>query len=653
MVASIRLLGNVVAWNEGQEVGLGSPKQRAVLCALAMRANETVDRETLIDAIWGDSPPINAVSSLYSYISGLRQVLEPNHAQRASRILPASRGGYLLDLARERIDALRFSDLCGRARRLSEAGDHAHALSAIEQSLALWQGTALAGVAGPFAEIERARLGELRLTATEDRLELLLHLGRHHDGVADLCGLVREFPLRERLRCLLMLALYRGGRQAEALDVFSDARRTLIEELGIEPGYELRRCHQEVLAGSLQPGATAAADGVPASPVSLCEVSFCESPVRQLPSATPDFTGRLAERAKIIELLDQARTGSGVPIIVIAGAPGTGKTELALNVAHELRDRYPGGQFYAELRGPAGSRRPEDVLYSWLRSMGVPENMISAGLFERAALFRSWLALRRGTLIVLDDVTSMAQLRPLLPGTVGDAVIVTAGTRLMTLAGSRTLMLDVLPPSDAITMIEKITGEQAATGDRTATTELAHACGYLPLALRIAGARLVDRPDLSLSAFAKALAAAETRLDLLEAGDLSVRGSLAKSYDALGPAQQHAFRLLGLLQRDDFASWVIAALLGKRHVDDVIDALVNMCILIPLGIDEEGYRRYSLHSLLRDYARERLKDAPAEDLEHATDRMLATWVDHARRTQSWARRLPDRLRTDPTMVSGR
>jgi DNA-binding SARP family transcriptional activator len=635
MVIRVRLLGDVTVWDKDKEVLLGSPKQRALLCVLAMHANEIVDHQALIDAIWGDCPPGNAPSSLYSYISGLRQVLEPSIANRSSRIMPSVRGGYMLGLAPERIDALLFTGQVKRARRLAEGGNHAGALTVFQDALALWQGSALAGATGPFAEIERTRLGELRFTAIEDRLEMLLHLGRHNDAVADLYGLVREFPLRERLRCSLMLALYRSGRQAEALEVFRDARETLIRELGIEPGYELRRCHEEVLAGTIHLVAPHAVEGVYTGSSRLAPLGG--APVLQLPPAAPDFTGRTAERARIIEVLEQARDMPGVPVVVVSGAAGTGKTALSLDVAYQLSDRFPGGQFYAELTHPAGApRRPDEVLDGWLRSMGVPEAAIPAGLVELAALFRSRLALGQDTLIVIDNAVTAEQVRPLLPGRVGCAVIVTSRVRLMTVAGAQTLVLGSLSPSEAIGMLGKIIGDGRIVAEREAAEHLMRFCGCHPLAIRIAGAKLVERPDLSVSALARGMAADEARLDMLEAGDLSVRSGIAWSYWRLDPVEQRAFRLLGLLQRDSFAPWVVAALTGTQDVGRIIDGLVNKCMLTPLGGDVAG-RRYHLPSLLHAYARDRLREAPAEEAEQAMNRMLAAWRERASKAHAWVR----------------
>src|ERR1700749_916060 len=237
-----------MAWYGDQELPVGQPRQKAVLGILAMRANRVISRGELVDAVWGQDPPASAEGGIYTYVAGLRRVIEPNRSLRGpGRVLVSSGAGYVLHLVPGQPDAVAFEQDVGRARQLRKAGDAAGAVAALDSALSLWRGIAFTGVPGPFAETERVRLGELRSAAAEERADALLSLGRHEEVVPDLTAMVADHPLRERMRGLLMIALYRCGRHAEALRVFAEGRRVLAEELGIDPGGDLSRIHQQVL----------------------------------------------------------------------------------------------------------------------------------------------------------------------------------------------------------------------------------------------------------------------------------------------------------------------------------------------------------------------------------------------------------------------
>jgi DNA-binding SARP family transcriptional activator len=350
----------VRAWRGDQELALGAPRRRAVLGLLAMRANRTVSRDELVDGLWGEDPPASSVNALHGYVAGLRMALEPHRARRApGRVLLASGPGYLLQLEAGQLDAEVFGQHLAAAHELRAGGDLAGAARSLDAGLRLWQSAPLSGIAGPWAEIERIRLGEQRLTAIEERADVMLALGRHAEAAAQLAGLVREHPLRERFRGQLMLALYRCGRQAEALAVFADGRRVLVEELGIEPGAELRRLHERILAAdaTLDPPAAPAARSASARSASASREQ--ERPVpAQLPGDVDAFTGRARELAALHRMLAAAggQHASGgraraMVISAVSGTAGVGKTALAVHWARRVADEFPDGQLYVNLRG--------------------------------------------------------------------------------------------------------------------------------------------------------------------------------------------------------------------------------------------------------------------------------------------------------------
>ncbi len=344
VVLRVAVLGPVTAWNGQEELRVGPPRQQAVLGILATRANRVISRGELVDAVWGQDPPATAEGGIYTYVAGLRRVIEPTRSARGSgRILVSSGAGYVLHLVPGLPDAAAFEQHLARARQLRRGGDAAGAVGALDAALGLWRGAAFAGVPGPFAETERLRLAELRSGAAEERADVQLALGRHAEVLPDLTALVAEHPLRERMRGLLMLALYRSGRHAEALQVFADGQRVLAEELGIDPGLDLTRLHEQVLTRdpALETaGAVLLTDGtslVTSHPDRAPAAGPPGIPVpAQLPLTAPGFAGRRDELAALHALLPPAGgAGRTVPVAVISGTAGVGKTALAVCFGHQ------------------------------------------------------------------------------------------------------------------------------------------------------------------------------------------------------------------------------------------------------------------------------------------------------------------------------
>jgi DNA-binding SARP family transcriptional activator len=576
------VLGPVRAWRSGQALPAGSPQMRALLVALVLRDGRTATAAELIDAIWGEDPPSQALAAVRTYASRLRKVLSAN-------ALVSESGGYAVRMARDSLDLSVAEELASEAEKLKAAGDRDGARARITESLGLWDGEPLAGVPGPYAETQRARLGEWRLQLLETRLELDLEAGCHAEAVSELTALTAVHPLRERLRELLMLALYRSGRQAEALAVYADTRRLLAEELGVDPCAELAQLQQRILRADAE---LAAPEPQQPGPPRIATPA-------QLPATVPDFTGRAAFVRELGARLATAE-GSVMAVSALAGIGGVGKTTLAVHVAHEARPDFPDGQLYVDLQG-TGSRpaEPETVLGSFLRALGTPDRAIPETLDDRAALFRSTLAGRR-VLVLLDNARDAAQIRPLLPGTAGCATLVTSRVRMLDLAGAHLVDLDVMAPDEALQLFTRIVGAERVGAERQSALDVVAACGFLPLAIRIAASRLAARRTWTVSVLAEKLADERRRLDELQAGDLAVKATFELGYGQLEPAQARAFRLLGLADGPDMSLTAAAAVLELplHRTEDLLEALVDTSLL-----ESAAPGRYRFHDLVRLYAR--------------------------------------------------
>ncbi|WP_329622845.1 NB-ARC domain-containing protein [Streptomyces sp. NBC_01255] len=627
------VLGPVRAWRDGEALPTGSPQQRALLAALLLRGGRTATASELIDALWGEDPPSQALAAVRTYASRLRKALDP-------KVLVSESGGYALRT--KALDLLTAQELATEAEKLRASGDRAGARARLAEALALWDGEVLASVPGPYAETQRTRLEEWRLTLLETRLDIDLEVGAHAEAVSELTALTAAHPLRERLRELLMLALYRGGRQAEALAVYADTRRLLADELGVDPTPELSRLQQRILQG----------DAELARPVE--EATPAAAPVArpaQLPATVPDFTGRVSFVRELGARLATAE-GHVMAVSALAGIGGVGKTTLAVHVAHEARPHFPDGQLYVDLQG-AGNRAaaPETVLGSFLRALGTPDSAIPDSLDDRAALYRSTLDGRR-VLVLLDNARDAAQIRPLLPGTAGCAALVTSRIRMVDLAGAHLVDLDVMSPEEALQLFTRIVGEERVQAERESALDVVAACGFLPLAIRIAASRLAARRTWTVSVLAVKLADERRRLDELQAGDLAVKATFELGYGQLEPAQARAFRLLGLADGPDISLAAAAAVLDLPlwDTEDLLEALVDTSLL-----ESAAPGRYRYHDLVRLYARacaDRDEQPPSEK-ESALSRLLDFYLSTAARVYAIERpgdRLVDHL--EPTTHEG-
>ncbi|WWQ66584.1 BTAD domain-containing putative transcriptional regulator [Streptomyces sp. Q6] len=535
------------------------------------------------------------------------------------------------------------------ARALLRENRTDEAQEILRSVLSLWRGPAMSGTGSELLRLRAQHLEEARLTALETYAGLRLDAGRHTELVGELRTLLAEHPLRERIRGQLMLALHRSGRTAEALEAYRTGRRLAVEELGLEPGDELKEIQLAILSGEAGVVAPAAAPGPPppvaAEPAAVADVivdpdpsEAADAPLvpRQLPPDVVGFVGR-TERLRTVEELLTGPGDSGVRAVALTGPPGIGKSALALHAAHRIAHEFPDGQLYCDLGGAPGSRlTASDVLGRFLRALGVPGEAIPASCDERAALYRQLLAGRR-MLVVLDDVTGEAQLGPLLPGPGPGAVLVTGSPRAAGLPGVRALTVDVLEDDEVLRMLAAVVGEKRVSCEAQAAETLGRIVGRLPLALRIVAARLAARPHWSLAWMVERLSDEHRRLDELAYGDLAIRTGIALSYEALDDSARRLLRLLSLPDGPWTGGWVAAALLDVDlfQAVDLLDQLVEAQLLEVVGNDPTSSPRYRLPGLIRLFAREELeRHRDADGGDAALERVVGGWlslVDEAHR----------------------
>ncbi|WP_436499956.1 AfsR/SARP family transcriptional regulator [Actinokineospora sp. HUAS TT18] len=562
----VRLLGPFEVIAGEQPVVIGRRRERCLLAVLALEHGRVVPVERLVELLWDDEPPPAAVSALRTHVSRLRAAVPSDLASIESRA-----AGYTLRIEPNRVDSHRFHQLVAEGQAATEPAARAAAFGA---ALELWRGPALAGLADDPAIGRLCHgLAEARLGALDHRIEADLALGRHRDLVPELVDLTAAHPERERFTAHLVLALYRSGRQSEALAAYERHRRMLGAEFGLDPGPELRALHERVLRND------------PA--LDLAQPAVTDS----LPYDVPDYTGRAADLAALLD-------GSAA-ITTIDGMAGVGKTAFALHLAHRLADRYPDGRLFVDLHAHSPGQPPVEpaaCLETLLRAVGVPAEGIPATLDERAALWRSRLAGRR-VLIVLDNAADAAQVRPLLPGAPGCQVLVTSRRRLPGLAGAVPVSLDVLSTEDAVALFTRVVPRAAASPE--AVSRVVALCGGLPLAIRIAAARLLHRPLWTVDHLADLLG--DERLAELAVDDQGVGAAFTLSYEQLDPEQQRVFRLLGCHPGVDFDARSAAALadLPVAEAERVLESLLDVHLLL-----QRHPGRYLLHDLVAVYARE-------------------------------------------------
>lgn len=600
-----RILGALEMWSGADRVAIGNGREQRALAALLLDANKPVSIGRLADLIWDDRPPPAVRRQVSNVLSRLRALLS-RCGEPGPEFLAGI--GYRIVVAEPDLDASVFDANLARARRFADAGRLPDAAAALRTALDLWRGPLLAGLSGTAVQTAATAWGERRMAAQHTYGEYLLRLDRAEELLPELITVVDAEPLREPLVGQLMLALHRCGRQHDALARYDTVRDRLADELGIDPTPELGRLRQRILTND---PAIAAPSRAPAVP-------------RQLPHPLRHFVGRSPELAALDDL---AVDPAGTTVVAIDGVPGIGKTTLAVHWAHRAQDRFPGGTLYADLRGygPGDPATPSEVLTGFLRALGIPAERIPVDLDERAAVFRSALAGRR-VLIVLDNALCAEQVRPLLPGSPGCA-LVTSRTRLTGLVvtqAAHRLTLDLLTEPEALEFVTGIIGPRRA--EPAAIGELIRLCERLPLALRIAAGRVIAHPHVTVADVVAELS--DRRLDALSQGGddrATVRAVFDWSYERLPAAQARLFRCLGLHPGPDLGPHAAAVLAGvePRRARELLAGLAAVHLVEPI---RGG--RYRLHDLLRTYAADRAdRHDSAAERRHTIDSLL-TWYTH-------------------------
>jgi len=615
----VRLLGPVDVMADSQRRPVPGLRRKAVLATLALQSGQIVSVSQLAEVVWGDSAPPTVLNTLQSHVSQLRHVLGSKPAIRAQP------PGYVLDLGPDGTDVQVAERLLQQGQ---QSADPVLAARWLRAALALWRGRPLADLAGlPWLEEQAGRLELLGAAVRRALFEARLAAGEHAALLPELEQLVAARPLDEQAQAQLMLALYRSGRQADALAAYRRLHRTLDEELGIYPSLELRDLEAAILRQDPALDAPTAAatmtQAAPAVPVPA-----------QLPPAVPAFAGRGPELARLDALLPTtaqpgaARPGQAVTP-VLSGTAGVGKTTLAVHWAHRVAARFPDGQLYVNLQGfdPGGAAlEPSEAARGFLEAFGVPASRIPATLPAQAALYRSLLAGKR-VLVVLDNARDVEQVRPLLPGSPGCLAVVTSRDRLTGLVatdGAFPLTLDLLPAADARDLLAQRLGPGRVASEPAAVADIVAGCARLPLALTIAAARAATHPTFPLAVLATELREATHALDPFQGGDLAtdVRAVFSWSYRALSPGAARLFRLLGLHPGPDIGL-AAAASLAAAGADRVRVPLAELTRAHLLAEYAPG--RYAFHDLLRSYAAEQ---ALAEDGQEARDAAVHRVLDH-------------------------
>ncbi|UQA91871.1 AfsR/SARP family transcriptional regulator [Streptomyces halobius] len=631
----IAVLGPVRAWRDGTPLEPGPVRRQAVLAALALRPGMLVSHEQLLDDVWGVQPPKSGRRVLPSYVYRLRKTLDADGAVRPGSVIRGGRDGYRLVDDGVRLDVAELAERVGEAQRARASGDVATAMDRFSEALTLFHGEPLAGLPGPFAHGERQRLSQRLRALQQERLECLVLLGRSADALEDLAALAASpgaDPYDEPLTALRMRALYGSGRQVAALSAYQDICGRLRDELGVDPGAELRRVHQAVLRRDdeqLLGTAVAHSAVVPSRP---------RSAVNELPGDT----GRLVGRERELALLTEPSPPASVSIVAVDGTAGVGKTALVVRAAHELRSRYPDGCLFMDLRAHSTGRRrlaPQRVLRRLLRSIGAADSEVPNDLDELTTAWRAATSSLR-LLLVLDDALGTQQIRPLLPAGPGSTVMVASRRRLAGLDAERRITLEPLATGTAVSLLRHIVGDDRADREPAAVDELARLCDGLPLALRIAGTRLQTRPAWTLAYLVDRMAGDEHRLGELSAGDRSVEAAFRLSYDQLSPKQQRGFRTLGLAPTVEFDPLTSAAMLGwsSRDAEQTMESLVDTSLL-----QQPRPGRYRLHDLVRVHAR-RLAEAAPDETRAARTAAFRLYLDAARITSDVG---PAGFRTGP------
>jgi DNA-binding SARP family transcriptional activator/tetratricopeptide (TPR) repeat protein len=664
-IVRFTIFGAVRAWRDSTELELGPPQQRAVLALLLARGGQPTSLSELVDLLWAAAPPASAVNIVHRYVGTLRRVLEPGLPPRAAGRWLVRHGGsaYRAAADAETLDLLRFRELVGQARETAASRQTARAVPLFAAALALCQGPCAGDLTGARAHPAFTAVDQECLAVVREAADVALGAGMADHLLPALRQAADRDPLAEPVQARFMLALAAAGSQAEALAVYQATRARLAEHLGLDPGAELREAHGRVLRQQAGGASARTDDGkapakdapsagrdrarradLPASPHPVIRPA-------QLPADLAAFAGRRPEVARVAELLaPNPRAAKTMPIVMIDGMPGSGKTSLAVHCAHALADRFPDGQLYVNLRGfdPDGTVEPTAALHGFLEVLGMPPQRIPADLDGQAAMYRSLLASQQ-VLVVLDNARDDAQVRPLLPGSPGCMVIATSRNCLNGLVasdGAQLLTLDVFSPRDAREALAVRLGAERVAAEPEATEEIISLSGRLPLALALVAARAAARPRFSLAVIASELRQAQGSLDAFsDTGLPDVRTVFFWSYRMLSPAAASLFRLLSLHPGPDISLPAAASLAGLPPPET--RALLSELTWARL-LNELRSRRFSFHELLRSYAAELCveTDTPAVR-DAAVSRKLSHYLHSAHNSHALFRPHQQTPKPDP------
>ncbi|MER6199599.1 BTAD domain-containing putative transcriptional regulator [Streptomyces sp. NPDC001586] len=664
------VLGSLEGWDGEVRLRLGGAIQERVLCMLLLEAGRVVPVARLVEATWEKDPPVTAAHQVRKAVADLRRRIPAGN-----EVIATDGPGYRVVVTDDQVDLLEFDALTRAAGQAVREGRQSEAAETLRAALALWRGSVLSGAGGPVIEAAATALEERRLAAAEQRFELCLALGESGELISALRALITQHPLRETLRGQLMLALYRSGRQAEALKEYGEVRELLVDELGIDPGPRLARLYEAILRDSPelaaperpQPVPVAAAPvpvaavrpepaeqpaPVPPAPEPAGPVGTAAEPAAAgaaapaagepgaqagtavpadapctLPYDLPDFTGRAKELAELFDYVQDEGRGAErySRIVAIDGMGGMGKTTLAVRAAHRLAGGYPDGQLHIDLHGftPGGLPvSPASALDSLLRTVGTPGDRIPEDLEGRTALWRSKLDGRR-MLLLFDNAVDAAQIRPLLPASPGCLVLITSRGRLLDLDGVEWVSIGMMEPEDSTSLMTETLGTTRVAAEPEASAELAELCGHLPLALRIATARLRNRPRWTVRYLVERLRDEKRRMDELSSGERSVAATLRLSYLAMDEEYRTAFRILSLYPCAGTDVYSAAALLGTavRDAEDALEFLLDVHL-----VQQPDIGLYTFHDLVRSFAQSLRGPATAEDDAAAVERLLGYYL---------------------------
>lgn len=622
MALQFRVIGPFEVVDDGVDLTPTTPKLRQVLALLVLRHGRVVQTSELIYELWGARPPKSAGSTLQTYVYKLRRHFESRRSEGMQDFLQTKQDGYIATLSADNIDVHQFERLARQGRTALVYGDPESAMQICSHALTMWRGQVLGGVTqGDLLYAHAVRLEEDRLRTLETKCEAALRIGKHRELISELRELTITHPMHEGFYRQLMLALYRSDRRADALSVYQRLRRLMIDEAGLEPSTGLRQLHQALLAaeGEAAPDPLLAEEKPQSGPATPMTKAPVLGPPAQLPPDIADFVGHDSVLHECWEWLDPARQqGNAMRVVTVLGMPGVGKTTFAAHLAHLVRERFPDGQLFADLRGctdePASAA---SVLRRFLRAAGIPEQQVPEDPDECATLFRTWASGRK-LLVVLDDAASWAHVQPLLPGGSGCAVLVTSRRRLSGLAGAHKVELNPLSAQDGTHLLSSLV-DGGLAGQRGDAELISALCGQLPLAIRCAGARLASTAGWAAGKLAQRLRPEEQRLNELSVGDLDVRQRFDTSWRTLSLPQRRTFTALGHVDEPTITARQLDPLLGGDPAsnESLLGQLVDLSLLRVAGRDSDGEVYYTMHSLARIYAREQAR-------EFAVDRPIAT-----------------------------